>query len=181
VRVVIHGSEYPGTAPERSAELRAIVESMRIEHDPALAPVHGWPGSNPGNNLAGIYTWTPGRSDRSNWMHKYFQGSGEVQITIQEVDPAAFPVNFPVKDLGMLGFYIPGPYSTSPQSLGDVRAWIMDVGGSQVVILMQSSPDAPPAAIAEGEAVIDSISVEPTESEAGYRLVFELEGGWDNG
>jgi hypothetical protein len=31
VRVVIHGSEFPGTAPERSAELRAIVDSMVIE------------------------------------------------------------------------------------------------------------------------------------------------------
>ena len=30
VRVVIHGSEFPGTPPERSAELRAIVESLRI-------------------------------------------------------------------------------------------------------------------------------------------------------
>jgi hypothetical protein len=38
VRVVIHGSDYPGTAPERSEELRAIVDSMRIERDPALAP-----------------------------------------------------------------------------------------------------------------------------------------------
>ena len=31
VRVVIHGSEFPDTPPERSAELRAIVESMRID------------------------------------------------------------------------------------------------------------------------------------------------------
>jgi hypothetical protein len=31
VRIVIHASEFPGTAPERSAELRAIVQSMRIE------------------------------------------------------------------------------------------------------------------------------------------------------
>jgi hypothetical protein len=110
-------------------------------------------------------------------MHKYGEGSSELQITIQELDQT----NVPVKDLGMLGFYVPGPYGTTPESLGDVRAWIMDVDGSRIVILMQSSPDAPPAAIAEGEAVIDSIRVEPTESDAGYRFVFELEGGWDNG
>lgn len=182
VRVVIHGSEYPGTAPERSAELRAIVESMRIEHDPELARsmaerVRGWPGSNPCCNPAGFYSWTPGHGGRDNWMHKYGEGSSELQITIQELDQT----NVPVKDLGMLGFYVPGPYGTTPESLGDVRAWIMDVDGSRIVILMQSSPDAPPAAIAEGEAVIDSIRVEPTESDAGYRLVFELEGGWDNG
>ena len=35
VRVVVHGSQFPGTAPERVAELRAIVESLRIDHAPA--------------------------------------------------------------------------------------------------------------------------------------------------
>ncbi len=31
VRVVVHGSQFPGTAPERAAELRAIVDSIRID------------------------------------------------------------------------------------------------------------------------------------------------------
>jgi hypothetical protein len=31
VRVVVQGSQFPGTAPERVAELRAIVESIRID------------------------------------------------------------------------------------------------------------------------------------------------------
>ncbi len=34
VRVVIHGSEFPGTAPERSAELAAVVDSIRIDEGP---------------------------------------------------------------------------------------------------------------------------------------------------
>ena len=38
VRIVVHGSEFPETSPQRSAELRAIVDSLRIERDPAMEP-----------------------------------------------------------------------------------------------------------------------------------------------
>jgi hypothetical protein len=37
-RVVFQTSEFPGTDPERLEELRVIVDSLRIERDPALEP-----------------------------------------------------------------------------------------------------------------------------------------------
>jgi hypothetical protein len=53
VRVVIHGSEFPGTDPNRSAELRAIVETMRIDHDPALAPTPSPPTAGGTGEVSG--------------------------------------------------------------------------------------------------------------------------------
>jgi hypothetical protein len=62
VRVVIHGSEFPDTAPERSAELREIVDSFRIERDPALAP-------SPAASLAAPSLRSPGTEGVTNgWI-----------------------------------------------------------------------------------------------------------------
>jgi hypothetical protein len=182
VRVVIHGSEFPGTDPERSAELRAIVESIRIEHDPALAPsasppdsadriIHGWPGARA--NPAGFYSWTPGGP---GWMH-----GGGVEISIAELADEASGI--PVEDITMFGEGLEGPFSARPQRVADVRlqTWIMDALGTKVVIIIRSFLDTTPARIAEAEAVVDSIEIEPADTDAGYRLVLELDDGWDSG
>lgn len=182
VRVVIHGSEFPDTDPERSAELRAIVESMRIEHDPALAPspspqdsvaevIHGWPGARA--NPAGSYSWTPGGR---GWMH-----GGGVEVSIAELDDEASGI--PVEDITRFGEGLEGPFSVRPQQVADVRfqSWVMDALGTKVVIVMKSFADTAPSRVAEAEAVVDSIDVEPMDTDAGYRLVFELDDGWDSG
>jgi hypothetical protein len=189
VRVVIHGSEFPGTDPQRSAELRAIVASMRIEHDPALAPspspprtadtaavVHGWPSTRADGDPAGLYSWTPDQAAR-DWVHKIV-GSTSVEITFQELEQGT------VYDLGYLyRSPLDAAYGESPEPLeaGRVQAWIMDVGGSQLAFIVTSFPDTTPALIAEAEAVVRSIRAEPMETEAGYRLVFQLGEGWDSG
>jgi hypothetical protein len=192
VRVVIHGSEFPGTDPQRSAELRAIVESMRIEHDPALAPspspqpspgvkdtasvVHGWPSTRPDGDPAGLYSWTPDQAER-DWMHKIV-GSTSVEITFQTLEDGT------VYDLGYLyRSPLDAAFGRSPEPLeaGRVQTWIMDVDGSQVAFIVTSFPDTPAALIAEAETVVSSIRAEPIDTEAGYRLVFELQDGWDSG
>jgi hypothetical protein len=188
VRVVIHGSEFPDTAPERSAELREIVESMRIEHDPALAPsptpltedatavVNGWPGAR--SEPAGLYSWTPGGR---GWMHKGVEGSGSVELSFQVFD--AEPGAGPVAEIGELGSDLDGTYTKQPQLVADVRlqSWMMGMGDQRILLIVKSYRDTAPAMIAEAEAVIESIRAEPTQSDAGYRLVFELEDGWDSG
>ena len=57
----------------------------------------------------------------------------------------------------------------------------MDVDGAQVAIIIRSFPDTPPALVDEAEAVVESITVRPTEDGDGSRLVFELQDGWDSG
>ena len=71
------------------------------------------------------------------------------------------------------------PQSGSGTPVARPGPWTSPI--AQVVFLVRSSSDAPPALVAEAEAVIESIRAEPTETSAGYRLVFELPAGWDNG
>jgi hypothetical protein len=192
IRVVIHGSEFPDTDSARSAELRAIVESMRIEHDPALAPspppqsspvagdtasvVNGWPGARA--EPAGLYSWLPGGR---SWMHRVGDGSGPVEITISELDEEAYAI--PVDDITALGRDLEGPFGVRPERVADVRfqSWIMDALGTNVVVVVKSYADTTGEVLAEAQAVVESIHVEPRDSSAGYRLVFELEYGWDSG
>jgi hypothetical protein len=186
VRVVIHGSEFPGTTAERSAELRAIVDSMRIAHDPALAPgpsprpspaagdtasvVNGWPGARP--DPAGLYSWYPGGM---SWMHK-----GPVEIMFQELEDAG---RIPVEHVGRLEPDRDTSFGELPTPVADVRVqtWMMSVAGTPIAIILKSSANAPPAALSEAQAVVESVRMEPVDTGAGYRLVFKLGPGWDSG
>lgn len=180
VRVVIHGSEFPGTAPERSAELRAIVGSMRIDlapspsaaaATPSSAPVvHGFPGAR--DNPAGLYSWTPGSW---GWMHR----EGGISMTFGLLDDergALAEVAPPPAELGRR-------ITERPERVADLRiqSWVLRTGSDDVVITITSGPDTPPAVVAEAEAIIESIRVKPTETDPGFRIVFALEDGWDSG
>jgi hypothetical protein len=186
-RLVLQASEFPETTPERREELQAIVDSLQIERDPASAPspspqaspsvadtasvVNGWPGARA--NPAGFYSWVPGGL---SWMH-----GGGVEISIAELpDDAA---GIPVEDITSFGDGLEGPFSARPQLVADARfqSWIMDALGTKVVIVIKSFADTAPSRVAEAEAVVESIDVEPTDTDAGYRLVFELQDGWDSG
>jgi hypothetical protein len=195
VRVVIHGSDYPGTAPERSEELRDIVESIRIEHDPSLAPrpspstagsastFSGWPAARPENNPAGQYSWLPGRV---SWMHR-----GELEMTFFRVDEAAFglPASVLPDDVRRTASDFAGPTSSVPALVADLQdadahkqLWYVDRGDTRMFLLVQAPSETSPAALAESEAIIRSIRPEPMEHTGlGFRLVFSLPAGWDSG
>ena len=74
-----------------------------------------------------------------------------------------------------------GSFGEHPARVLDLptEVWLLDVEGTRVAILLSSFPDTDPALVAEAQAVIESIVVEPTES--GHRLVFRLLEGWDSG
>ncbi|HZW01218.1 MAG TPA: hypothetical protein VFF55_06580 [Candidatus Deferrimicrobium sp.] len=59
-------------------------------------------------------------------------------------------------------------------------AWLIDVDGARVAVIIKSFPDSDPALVAEAEAVVESIRVEPTRAGASHR-VFSLPEGWDSG
>ncbi len=178
VRVVIHGSEFPGTAPERSAELRAIVESMRIDAEPVAEPstapvVHGFVGARGGP--AGLYSWTPGtwgwmhRSDGGGWIAMTFRTLAGDEPLMAEVAPSLSELDRPLGD--------------RPTLVADSRSrtWVLDAAGDTVYVTVTSEPDTTQTSIEHAEAVIESIRVEETETGPGYRLVFELDEGWDSG
>ena len=187
VRVVVHASEFPGTAPERAAELRAIIDSIRIDHDPALAPtpspqtagstgvIKGWPEARGGP--AGLYSWTPGDS---GWMHKGLEGSDPVEIQMGIVgddnDPFAISLIYAGVDVD------PG-FTEEPVRVmdGPTQRWRLAVGDTPIYVHVSSRPDTDPALLSEAVAVVESISVQPSPDGEGRILVFELPAGWDSG
>jgi hypothetical protein len=106
--------------------------------------------------------------------------AGPVEITFDTLDE---PYELPVETIAVAGADLGGRYPAVPELVADVRlqAWRLDVGDSRVVVVVKSFPHTPPALVAEAEAVVESIRVEPAENILGYRLVFELPGGWDSG
>ena len=62
------------------------------------------------------------------------------------------------------------------------QIWLLDVGPTRVMIRISGDIDADPAIVAEAVAVVESITVQPTEDGDGKRrLVFRLGEGWDSG
>jgi hypothetical protein len=111
---------------------------------------------------------------------------------MHNVTPAGTPVEvifgeagetwaIPVEDIASASVTLDGPYVGRPVRVADTRlqAWLIDLDGMRVAILVKSFTDSDPALVAEAEAIIESIRVESTES--GHRLVFRLLEGWDSG
>jgi hypothetical protein len=192
VRVVIHGSEFPRTDPNRSAELREIVETMRIDHDPAIAPtpsprtarsageISAWPGARA--EPAGLYSWTVGSGSR--WMHKVPSGWTEaapnsVEVTVgivgDEQDSFAGSLTYAGVDQG--GFH-DGPTRVLD---GPTQRWRLDVDDTQVYVHVRSYPGTDPALVGEAVDVVESITVRPAADGQGRIVVFELPAGWGSG
>jgi hypothetical protein len=81
------------------------------------------------------------------------------------------------------GADLDGPSSEVPERVADVRmqAWRVDVAGTRVVVIIKSFSDPLPALVAEAEAIVESIYVEPVGTGTQRRLIFTLPAGWDAG
>jgi hypothetical protein len=145
---------------------------LAVAAEPA---VHGWPGSR--TNPAGHYSWPIGEAA---WMHCHADGSAPFELTLDTLDAA---YGIPVDDIGPAGADLGGPYTDAPERVADVRlqAWLMDVEESRVVVIVRSVPETTSDHLAEAEAIVGSIRVEPGNSGSGHRLVFTLPAGCDNG
>jgi len=75
------------------------------------------------------------------------------------------------------------PYLERPVKVADerIQTWLLDVGDIRVKITVSSDPDADSAIVGQAVAVVESITVQPTEDGDGQRLVFRLGEGWDSG
>jgi hypothetical protein len=144
--------------------------------------VQGWVGTRIAP--AGLYSWTVG--DKRRWMHKVpaaWPSEGSVEITIGTVDEQA---DRPAAH-GILGEEMkPGSgYTEVPEPVADTRfrTWIMGIDGSLVAVVVKSYADTSPEFLAEAEAIVRSIYVEPQPKAAGVgrRVVFTLPAGWDSG
>jgi hypothetical protein len=155
---------------------------------PSSAPViNGWIGARGGP--AGLYSYTVGSGWA--WMHNVsVEGSGPVEITFRsahlEDDENGTPTyRFPEARDADGDVAWGGPYPEVPERVRDehIQTWIMDVDGTRVVVTITSHPDTSAALLAEGEAIVRSIYVEPEPrgTGVGRRVVFTLPSGWDSG
>jgi hypothetical protein len=140
---------------------------------PSGEVVHGWPGAR--RNPDGLYSWTGG----PRWMHNVTHAGAPVEIIFGEADEAWA---IPVEDIASASVDLDGPFVGRPVHVADTRlqAWLLDLDGDRVAILVKSFTDSDPALVVEAEAIIESIRVD--RSDAGVpRLVFRLLEGWDSG
>ena len=163
--------------------------SLATEASPApssSAPaIHAWVGARGGP--AGLYSWVVGPLA---WMHRVpadYPSSGTVEITFGTLMDTTV-AGIPLDDLERWSSdqASPDPSSpdpSSPEGVLDVRlrAWLMEVDGTKVVITIKSFPDTSPGLVAEAEAIVRSIQLDPASVGPGRRLVFRLPDGWDSG
>lgn len=148
--------------------------------------INGWIGARGGP--AGLYSFTAG-SGRA-WMHNVsVEGSEPVEITfrsahLEDNEYGKPTYRFPMEERDADGDVAwSGPYSEAPERVRDerVQTWIMDVDGTRVVVTITSYPDTSAELVAEAEAIVRSIYVEPGGTGPGRRVVFTLPDGWDSG
>ena len=174
--VALAAAALPGIAGAATPETPAPTSATASEE------VIPWPGARGGP--AGVRAWSPG--DRRSWMHHSAgEGEGWVSLTFETRADDASDLDLPVANVADMygGVDLEGPYKDVPERLADVRvqAWFMDVDGQTVVIMVKSLSNTPPALVAEAEAVVESIRVDPIGDGQGPRLLFDLSDGWDTG
>ena len=165
VALAVDASPEPGASP--------------VTASPITETIHGWPDAR--RNPAGLYSW-PVRPGTRTWMHNLGTSiSDSVELMFYAADRADGPGSLVSPTVSRSWLQIGDPSYEHPARVLDVHTevWLLDVNGTRVTILLDSFPDTDPALLAEAQAVIESIVVEPTES--GYRLVFRLLRGWDSG
>ncbi len=148
---------------------------------PSSAPaIHGWVGARGGP--AGLYSWIVGPLA---WMHRVpadYPSSGTVEITFGTISDATV-TDMPMLDLERWSLDPASPDPGSPEGVLDVRlrAWLVEVDGTKVVITIKSFPDTASGLVAEAEAIVRSFQLDPSGVGPGRRLVFQLPDGWDSG
>lgn len=118
-------------------------------------------------------------------MHKVPDGGGApVSLTFGTLADENVGFALPVENVtDMFGLEWSRPFTGVPELVADVRvqAWLMDLDGQTVVIMVKSLSRTPPELVAEAEAVVASIRVDPHGGGQGPRLLFDLSDGWDTG
>lgn len=123
---------------------------------------------------AGPYSWMPGDI---RWMHNPDGESIGVSITFQSSgarESGPTPVTVARYE---------GTYEQRPLRGDGIRTelWRVDFEDTTVVITVEAQPSTTASELAEAHAIIESIRSEPTETPAGFRLIFTLPDGWDSG
>ena len=163
---------------------------------PTMSPeevmgVNGWPGRTV--NGAGVYSWngTPFPefpNQTLGFIHNgHAPSSGAVFIAIRGVPGRLVPhrgqASTTVADHESTHRRFTsgkGPWWFSTGGPGE--AWMVDINGTTVTILLIAKPRAPKGEVAEAREIIESISVDPEDNELGFRLIFTIPSAfWDSG
>jgi hypothetical protein len=159
---------------------------------PTVAPgstdAQGWPTTS--RNPEGTYSWDggsdcAGQSCNIGFMHNaYKPGTGDISIVIGGDAGTIEPhEGTSVSVFGYEGSYL---RSTGDTTTGGPRAeceqWMVDIRGTTVTVRLCARPRAPADEIVEAHAIIESMRVEPQDSDLGFQLVFTLTTNtWDSG
>jgi hypothetical protein len=188
VAVVVAINLSPGAnnvaAPRPSASVTPTVSpSPAASSRPTLAPVPSFsstPSGSPGfpgarENSPGLYSW---RSGSPGWMHKHVEGAGGIEITFTAVAEDRFrggAVEHALNEDDV-------PHSDGPVRVADLvtQVWVLDVAGTRVGVIVESSLTTRASDLAEAEAIVRSIRGEPIQDGA-VLLTFSLPAGWDSG
>lgn len=168
----------------QSASLAQDPEDPAPTPDETFAAIRGWPGARPGQNPAGLYSWFEGSR---GWMHRVPTGWTDAapnSVELRFVSGSPQGPDIPELESSAVDrSWWDDRVFGEPVPVLDVRTqvWLLDVDGRRVAILLDSFPNTDPALVAEAEAIVESIRVEPADHSSGYRLVFELPSGWDSG
>jgi hypothetical protein len=140
--------------------------------------VDGWPhtGENPAGTYSWDGTWCAGPyCSTIGWMHNGY-GSGNVDIIIARRSET-ITSNDEVRAVTVAG------YDATYRRADALREqWIVHIEGKTVVISVNVEPGTSDGDLDEAHAIIESMRVEPMDTNLGFRLVFTLKtDDWDSG
>ena len=162
------------------------------------ARVLDWPDTN--RNPSGVYAWDgPGPIGNSyhleGFMHNgYSRSPGEVAIYITgpegqlplvpgRIVPHSGQCAIVAEHEGTYRRFTGKVSPTMALDRDDAgEEWMVDIRGTTIVITLAADPLTPEAELAEAYEIIESISVDPQDSELGFRLIFTIPTNtWDSG
>ncbi len=170
----------PTATPEASRPVRTAepTPSPRLSAPADSGVVDGWPhtGENPAGTYSWDGTWCAGTyCSTIGWMHNGY-GSGNVDIMIARRSET-ITSDDDVREVTVAG------YDATYRRADALREqWIVDIEGKSLVISVVVEPGTSDADLDEAHAIIDSMRVEPRDTDLGFRLVFILStDDWDSG
>ena len=161
---------------------------------PTMAPgavdAKGWPAM--GRNQEGTYSWGGVSRCGQNCFIGFMHGAntqskpdmGDISIVVAGVAGDIEPhEGTSVTVFGYEGSYLRytgDPITARPRA--SCERWMVDIEGTTVTVKLCARPGAPADQIREAHDIIESIRVEPRDSQLGFRLVFSLTtDSWDSG